>query len=203
MRVLRALNAEMIRLFAGSNQSSCSGFCLSAVLTLRRMDRDLRLRAPHRRAARPADPPRHHPRDERRQLPARPEPQAKTPSQRLTQATRLAFQANAPWHTPAIRRARVPRRAAPVPASVLDPRRGRLLRRPVAGFSSAVDRLARRGLSPDERYLPYGHSGSALAQQLMAIASDPRISNAIHGIVFAREQLDLALRSRSLSPDWE
>ena len=46
---------------------------------LRRMDRDLRLRAPHRRAARPADPPRHHPRDERRQLPARPEPHAEKP----------------------------------------------------------------------------------------------------------------------------
>ena len=51
---------------------------------VRRMDRDLRLRAPHRRAARPADPPRHHPRDERRQLPARPEPHEKNPSQRLT-----------------------------------------------------------------------------------------------------------------------
>ena len=51
---------------------------------VRRVDRDLRLRAPHRRAARPADPPRHHPRDERRQLPARPEPHEKNPSQRLT-----------------------------------------------------------------------------------------------------------------------
>jgi len=38
---------------------------------------NLRHRAPHRRAARPAHPPRHHPRDERRQLPARPEPHQK------------------------------------------------------------------------------------------------------------------------------
>ena len=51
---------------------------------LRRMDRDLRLRTPHRRAARPADPPCHHPRDEWRQLPARPEPHEKTLPQRLT-----------------------------------------------------------------------------------------------------------------------
>jgi hypothetical protein len=35
-----------------------------------RLDRRVRLRAAHRRAARPADPPRPHPRNERRQLPA-------------------------------------------------------------------------------------------------------------------------------------
>ena len=83
-------------------------------------------------------PPRHHPRDERRQLPARPEPHEKTPSHRLTQATRLALQANAPWHTPAIRGARVPRRA-PRPSISSGSPSGRLLRRPVAGFSAAVD----------------------------------------------------------------
>ena len=66
----------------------------------------------------------------------------KTPANALRQATKLAFQANAPWHTPAIRGARVPRRA-PVPASVLDPGGGRLLRRPVAGSSAAVDRTLR------------------------------------------------------------
>ena len=38
---------------------------------LQRMDRDLRLRTPHRRAARPADPSRPHPRAQRRQLPPR------------------------------------------------------------------------------------------------------------------------------------
>ena len=40
---------------------------------VRRVDRRVRLRAPDRRAARPADPPRPHPRDERRQLPAQTE----------------------------------------------------------------------------------------------------------------------------------
>ena len=39
---------------------------------VRRVDQRVRLRAADRRAARPADPPRPHPRDERRQLPARP-----------------------------------------------------------------------------------------------------------------------------------
>ena len=40
-------------------------------LPFKRMDRDLRLRTPHRRAARPADPSRPHPRAQRRQLPPR------------------------------------------------------------------------------------------------------------------------------------
>ena len=40
----------------------------------------VRLRAAHRRAARPADPPRPHPRDERRQLPARPVQAPLTPA---------------------------------------------------------------------------------------------------------------------------
>ena len=39
---------------------------------VRRMDQRVRFRASDRRAARPADPPRPHPGDERRQLPARP-----------------------------------------------------------------------------------------------------------------------------------
>ena len=43
---------------------------------LRRVDHHLRRRAPHRRAARPAHPPRPHPRDERTLLPSRPEPVA-------------------------------------------------------------------------------------------------------------------------------
>ena len=50
---------------------------------------NLRLRAPHRPAARPADPPRHHPRADRRQLiTGSPRAAAKNPRQRLTQATR-------------------------------------------------------------------------------------------------------------------
>ena len=40
----------------------------------------VRLRAPDRRAARPADPPRPHPRDERRQLPAQTEQAARSRS---------------------------------------------------------------------------------------------------------------------------
>ncbi len=43
----------------------------------------LRLRASHRRPARPADPPRQHHRDERRQLPARSEPRSESRSHRL------------------------------------------------------------------------------------------------------------------------
>ncbi len=45
-------------------------------------------------------------------VPAWPESRPENPSQRLTPATRLALQANAPWHTPIIRRARVPRRVS-------------------------------------------------------------------------------------------
>ena len=40
----------------------------------RRMDRDLRLRAPDRGTARPSHPSRQYPRDERRQLPPQPKP---------------------------------------------------------------------------------------------------------------------------------
>ena len=43
---------------------------------VRRMDQRVRLRTPHRRTARPADPPCPHPRNERRQLPPRHKPQA-------------------------------------------------------------------------------------------------------------------------------
>src|SRR6056297_3401295 len=56
---------------------------------LRRMDRDLRLRTPHGRAARPADPPRHHSRDERRQLSARPKPRPKGRSSHLITSRRI------------------------------------------------------------------------------------------------------------------
>src|SRR5208337_3201209 len=49
---------------------------------LRRVDRDLRLREAHRRAARPHHTPRPHPGDERRLLP----PQAKPPQTSLTRA---------------------------------------------------------------------------------------------------------------------
>jgi len=50
---------------------------------VRRMDRDVRHRAPHRRAARPADRPRPHSRDERRKLPTWPEPRPKSRRQHL------------------------------------------------------------------------------------------------------------------------
>ena len=56
---------------------------------VRRMDRGVRLRASHRRPARPADPPRQHPRDERRQLPARAEPRTEGRSQRLIRRRRV------------------------------------------------------------------------------------------------------------------
>src|SRR5690554_4235389 len=67
------------------------------------MDRDLRLRAPHRRTARPADPPRQHPRDERRELSPRQQhcPKAAT---KVLRSDRSFWpkEANAPWHAPAI-----------------------------------------------------------------------------------------------------
>src|SRR5690606_31498130 len=67
------------------------------------MDRDLRLRAPHRRTARPADPPRQHPRDERRELSPRQQhcPKAAT---KVLRSDRSLWpkEANAPWHAPAI-----------------------------------------------------------------------------------------------------
>ena len=50
---------------------------------LRRMDRGVRLRAPHRRSPRPPHPPRQHPRDEWRELQAQPEPQASNPDGEL------------------------------------------------------------------------------------------------------------------------
>src|SRR5690606_19571623 len=67
------------------------------------MDRDLRLRVPHRRTARPADPPRQHPRDERRELSPRQQhcPKAAT---KVLRSDRSFWpkEANAPWHAPAI-----------------------------------------------------------------------------------------------------
>src|SRR5665648_579010 len=48
------------------------------------MDRNLRRRAPHRRAARPADAPCQHPRDERRQLSPQPKQGAKDQGRSLT-----------------------------------------------------------------------------------------------------------------------
>ena len=105
---------------------------------VRRMDRDLRFRTSHRRAARPADPPRHHPRDERRQLPARPKPHEKNLGQRLTPGDQVGLSGQrASAHASYSGSARA--KARPVPASVPDPRGGRLLRRPVAGLSTAVD----------------------------------------------------------------
>src|SRR5690606_13942557 len=95
------------------------------------MDRDLRLRAPHRRTARPADPPRQHPRDERRELSPRQQhcPKAAT---KVLRSDRSFWpkEANAPWHAPAIGK-RAPWRR-PLPP-------GLVLRRRVAGFCTAVD----------------------------------------------------------------
>ena len=51
---------------------------------VRRVDQRVRLRAPDRRAARPAHPPRPHPRDERRQLPPRPLQAPLTPASSQT-----------------------------------------------------------------------------------------------------------------------
>ena len=50
---------------------------------VRRVDRGVRLRAPHRGAARPPHPPRPHPRDERRELPPQSKPPASRPSRRV------------------------------------------------------------------------------------------------------------------------
>ena len=106
---------------------------------LRRMDRDLRLRAPYRRAARPADPPRHHPRDERRQLSPRPEPHAKDRGRSLTPAPIGPTGQSALAHA-SYSRARG-QGAHPAQTSFPASRSGRVLRRPVAGFSTAVDTL--------------------------------------------------------------
>ena len=46
-------------------------------------ERGVRLRAPHRGAARPRHPPRPHPRDERRELPPQSKPPASRPSRRV------------------------------------------------------------------------------------------------------------------------
>ena len=53
---------------------------------VRRMDRGAWLRTPDRRAPRPPHPSRQHPRDERRQLSAQPEPQASNPDGELNQS---------------------------------------------------------------------------------------------------------------------
>ena len=50
---------------------------------VRRVDRGVRLRAPHRGAARPPHPPRPHPRDERRELLPQSKPPASRPSRRV------------------------------------------------------------------------------------------------------------------------
>ena len=51
------------------------------------MDLGVRLRAAYRRSPRPPHPPRQHPRDERRELQAQPEPQASRPSRRVNRPT--------------------------------------------------------------------------------------------------------------------
>src|SRR6056297_1964180 len=53
------------------------------------MDRNLRHRTPDRRPTRSADAPRQHPRDERRQLPARPKPRPKGRSSNLITRHRI------------------------------------------------------------------------------------------------------------------
>lgn len=50
---------------------------------IRRMDRNIWIRTPDRRTARPPDPPRQHPRDERRKLPPWPEQGASGNTQNL------------------------------------------------------------------------------------------------------------------------
>ena len=48
------------------------------------MDRGVRIRTPDRGFARPPNPPRSYPRDERRQLPPEPEPKTADPPKNLT-----------------------------------------------------------------------------------------------------------------------
>jgi DNA replication protein DnaC len=68
---------------------------ITSNLPFRRMDRNLRVRAPDRRTARPHHPPRQHPRDERRQLSSRPKPR---PKGRLKHPRKIA---DAAYETPA------------------------------------------------------------------------------------------------------
>ena len=83
---------------------------------------NLRNRAPDRRAPRQADPPRQHPRDERRELPPGTKPRAQVHQTRLIKSSLY-------WPWPPPRGARHTQIQS-----------GRLLRRPLAGFYSAVDK---------------------------------------------------------------
>src|SRR5690554_3392898 len=89
------------------------------------MDRDVWVRASHRRAPRPTDPPCQHPRDEWRQLSprAKPGPKNRQPSS-VRSPTLQAGNSG---------------RATPSRRSPLAAQSGLLLRRPMADFYSAVD----------------------------------------------------------------
>src|SRR5690606_13479725 len=97
---------------------------------VRRMDRDVRFRAPDRRAPRPAHPPRQHPRDERRELSPGPEPGTQSTSQPLTET--------------AIRVLATPARATPSRRSPTPGSSGLVLLRPMDDFYAAVDRIKRK-----------------------------------------------------------
>jgi hypothetical protein len=85
-----------------------------------------------------ADPPCQHPGDERRQLPSQPKPRPKGNGKAITPSTSdWPRRAKAPWHAPAIWRARLPWRRTPTMSSALNmpkwptiaPPNGRLLHR--------------------------------------------------------------------------
>ena len=91
--------------------------------SLRRVDRDVRNRAPDRGAARPTDPSRPYPGNERPELPPQPQPRAKTGSYNLICASPPA--GNCGRATPSLRFRLTPPPASSRPPRTISPRRPR------------------------------------------------------------------------------
>ena len=113
--------------------------------SLRRMDRDVRYRAPDRGAARPTDPSRSYPGIERSELPPQPQPRAKQGLDDLICASSPA--GNCARATPSLRFRLTPPRPHPDPLGPSHPdgRGGSVLLRPLVWFLSALDSCAWTG----------------------------------------------------------
>ena len=109
--------------------------------SLRRVDRDVRYRAPYRGAARPTDPSRPYPGNERPDLPPQPQSRAKTGRYDLICASPPA--GNCAWATPSLRFRLTPPPASSRPPRTIHPegRGGSVLVRPLVWFLSALDNL--------------------------------------------------------------
>ena len=91
--------------------------------SLRRVDRDVRFRAPDRGAARPTDPSRPYPGTERSELPPQPQPRAKQGLDDLICASPPA--GNCTRATPSLRFRLTPPPASSRPPRTISPRRPR------------------------------------------------------------------------------